>query len=477
MFENRDRLARTPRHALALDCIGAGIEAAHPERVVRDRVSVTDGVLRVSAGTGSAVDHEVDLSGVERLLVVGGGNAAGTAAAALEEGLADRIDDGVVVTDDPAPCERVRVRAGDHPVPAERNAEATREVLEAARSAGPDDLVLAVVTGGGSALLAAPAEGIALADLRATTEGLLESGATIGEVNAVRKHLSAVKGGGLARAAAPAPVVGLVFSDVVGNDLGTIASGPTAPDPTTYADALGVLDRYDVAVPVAVREHLEAGRRGERGETPADPTTLGAVTNLVLADSLTALEAAADVAAEQGYTPLVLSTRTRGEARETAKTHVAVAEECAASGNPVEPPAVLLAGGEVTVAGASAGGAADGPGDPGDAGGPGRGGPNAEFGVSAALELAGRDPGTGIVAASVDTDGVDGSSAAAGALVDRDTVEDPAVAREALANHATAAYLADRGAAVVTGPTGTNVNDLRAFVVGERERRLTDTND
>jgi len=463
VFENRDRLARTPRRGLALDCVAAGIEAAHPERVVRERVGLDGDTLGVAGGAAAATAHAVDLSGVDRLLVVGGGNAAGTAAGALDGVLADRITDGVVVTDDPAPCERIRVHRGDHPVPTERNVEAAREVLALARSAGPDDLVLAVVTGGGSALLAAPAEGIALADLRATTEGLLSSGAAIGEVNAVRKHLSAVKGGGLARAAAPAPVLGLVFSDVVGNDLGTVASGPTAPDPTTYADALAVLDRYGVPVPEAVREHLEAGRRGGHAETPADPAALGDVTNRVLADNLTALEAAADVAAERGYTPLVLSTRTRGEAREAAKTHVAVAEECAASGNPAEPPAVLLAGGEVTVAGA--GGGADG----GSESTAGRGGPNAEFGVSAALELAGGDPASpAIVAASVDTDGVDGDSDAAGALVDGDTVEDPKAAREALATHATAAYLADRDAAVVTGPTGTNVNDLRVFVVGGR---------
>jgi hydroxypyruvate reductase len=461
VFERRDRLARSPRHDLALQCIASGVEAAHPERVVRERVAVDGDTLRVARGTGAAGAHEVDLSAVDRLLVVGGGNAAGTAARALEGVLGERLDDGVVVTDDPAPCDRVRVRAGDHPVPTARNVEGTREVLELTRSAGPDDLVLAVVAGGGSALLAAPVDGISLADLRATTEGLLASGAAIGEVNAVRKHLSAVKGGGLARAATPAPVVGLVFSDVVGNDLGTVASGPTAPDPTTYADALGVLDRYDVAVTEAVREHLDAGKRGERPETPADPAALGDVTNRVLADNLTALKAAADVAAEQGYTPLVLSTQTRGEAREAAKTHVAVAEECAASGNPVEPPAVLLAGGEVTVAGAGEGNS-------------GRGGPNAEFGVSAALELAGRDPATGIVAASVDTDGVDGRSEAAGALVDRDTAENPTAAREALGTHATAPYLADRDAAVVTGPTGTNVNDLRVFVVGEH--RPGDTN-
>ncbi len=453
MFVDRDRLARSPQHDLALDCLTAGVEAAHPERVVRERVTVTGDRLRVT-GTGATTDYETALSGVDRLLVAGGGNAAGTAAQALEGVLGARIDDGVVVTDDPAPCERVRVRTGDHPVPTARSVEATQAVLELVRSAGADDLVLAVVTGGGSALLAAPEQGLSLVDLRETTAGLLASGAAIGEVNAVRTQLSAVKGGGLARAAAPATVVGLVLSDVVGNDLGTVASGPTAPDRTTHHDALGVVDRHGVSVPATVREHLEAGRGGG---APTDPAALGDITNRVLADSLTALEAAAGVATERGYTPLVLSTRTRGEAREAARGHAAVAEECAASGNPVDPPAVLLSGGEVTVA------------DTGERG-VGQGGPNAEFGVGAALALTDNAPtDTPVVAASIDTDGVDGNADAAGALVDGDTVEDPQAAREALETHTTADYLADRDAAVHTGPTGTNVNDLRVLVVGRRE--------
>ena len=441
MIENRDALARSPRHTLALDCIAAGVEAAHPERVVREAVTLDGDRLRVAGS-------ERDLSGVDRLLVAGGGNAAGTAAAALEAVLGDRIDGGAVVTDAPAPTDRVDVLAGDHPVPTERNVTATSDVLDVARSAGPDDLVLAVVTGGGSALLAAPAEGVGLAELRATTEALLESGAPIDEVNAVRKRLSAVKGGGLAGAAAPAPVLGLVFSDVVGDDPGTVASGPTAPDRTTYADALAVLERHGTSVPDPVREHLEPGRRDERAGTPT--TLREGVTNHVLASNATALEAAAGVAADRGYTPLVLSTRTRGEAREAALPLVSVAEECAASGRPVEPPAVLLAGGEVTVTGA---------------GGSGKGGPNAEFALSGALELAGRDHAP-IVVASVDTDGIDGNSGAAGGLVDGGTVGDSDVARAALDDHDASTYLAERDATVVTGPTGTNVNDLRAFVVG-----------
>jgi len=434
VFENRDALARSPRHDLALDCLRAGVEAAHPDRVVREAVAVEGDRLRVG-------DERVDLSAVDRALVVGGGNAAGAAAAAVESVLGDRLDGGVVVTDDPADCERVRVRAGDHPVPTERNVAATRAVLDLAREAGADDLVLAVVTGGGSALLAAPA--VPLADLRTTTEALLDSPATIDEINAVRKHLSAVKGGGLARAAAPARVVGVVFSDVVGDDPGTVASGPTAPDPTTFADALAVLERHDVAVPESVRSRLAAGAAGDHPETPAGG--VAGASNVVVANGLTALTAAADRARAAGYEPLVLSSRVRGEAREAAKSAVAVAEEVAASGHPVDPPAALLSGGEVTVA------------SPGDA----PGGPNQEFGLSGALELR----GDGTVLAAIDTDGVDGNSDAAGALVDGGTVQDPARAREALAAHASGPYLAARDAAVRTGPTGTNVNDLRVLVV------------
>jgi glycerate 2-kinase len=239
-----------------------------------------------------------------------------------------------------------------------------------------------------------------------------------------------------------------VFSDVVGNDLDTIASGPTAPDRTTYEDALAILERYEVDVPEAVRDRLQAGARGELPETPAaDDSVFEGVTNHVLADGLTALEAAADRADSAGHTPLVLTSRVRGEAREAAKTQVAIAEESRASGNPVDPPAVILSGGETTVT------------DPGD----GTGGPNQEFALSAALEL--RDPG--IVVASVDTDGIDGSTDFAGGIVDNDTVTDSGEAHEALRTHDSAPFLAACDAAVKTGATGTNVNDLRVIVVSE----------
>jgi glycerate 2-kinase len=375
-------------------------------------------------------------------------------ARALEATLGDRLSVGVVgvpADADTSGLDRVEtVRAG-HPTPTEGSVEAGERLLEAASAADDRTLVLAVITGGGSACLAAPAGDLALADLRDVTDALLAAGASIEETNAVRKHVSALKGGRLARTAAPATVVGLLVSDVVGDDPGVIASGPTAPDPTTYTGALGVLDRYDIGSP-AVRAHLEAGERGSHPETPAAGSEVfDHVENHVLAGSRTALDAARDHAAAAGYDPLVLSSRVRGEAREAALTGVAVTEEALATGDPVEPPAVILSGGETTVT----------------VRGDGTGGPNGEYALRAALELSGTD--VPVTLACVDTDGRDGSADAAGALVDSGTVEAPAVARDALARSDSHGYLAERGAVVRTGATGTNVNDLRVFVVGSRE--------
>ncbi|MFB6218426.1 MAG: glycerate kinase [Halobacteriaceae archaeon] len=434
MIRNRAALERSPAHRVALDCVAAGIEAAHPRRVVRDRVALDGDTLAVG-------DATYDLGDYREVVVLGGGKAAAGVAAALEAVLGDRLDGGAVVTDAPADTEGVAVLAGDHPVPGEESVAGTREVLARADDAGAGTLVLAVLTGGGSALLAAPA--VDLDTMRETTEALLESGATIHEVNAVRKHLSAVKGGQLARRAAPATVVTLALSDVVGNDLDVIASGPTVPDTTTFDDALDALDRHDVQVPASARDRLERGARGEVAETPgADDPAVAAADAHVLADGFTALAAARDAVPDE-YGTLVLSSRVRGEAREAALTHAAVAEECRATGNPIAPPAVVLSGGETTVTVA----------------GGGTGGPNLEFGLRAAIEL---DDAT---LAAVDTDGRDGSTDAAGALVDGGTVGDPAAALAALAANDVHPYLADRDALVETGATGTNVNDLRVLVV------------
>lgn len=439
-IRNRDRLATSEDRALALDCIEAGIDAAHPERVVAEAVRVQDGRLHV-------LDATYDLYPYRRVVVLGGGKAAAHVAAALEAELGDRLDGGVVVTDDPVELDAVEALPGDHPVPSEDGVASTRELLERAEAVDEETLVLGVITGGGSALMAAPADGITLEDLRETTTALLRSGATIHEINALRKHCSAIKGGGLARAMAPATVVSLVFSDVVGNDLDVIASGPMVPDSSTYDDALAVADEYDLHLPSPVRTRLEAGAAGDLPETPtAGEDSFDRVTTHVLADGHTALEAAAETASDAGYTPLVLSSRFEGEATDVARFHGSILDEILATGNPVAPPAVVLSGGETTVS----------------VTGDGSGGPNQEFALAAARWLEGA-----AVVASVDSDGIDGASDAAGALLDAATVADDRAARTALARHDVAPFLAERDALVETGPTGTNVNDVRVFVVPE----------
>jgi len=266
-FEGRGRLARTPAHDVALDCLAAGVAAALPERTIDERVSVDDGALRIDAVDGETAEYDLDTYDAVRL--VGAGKAAGGTGRALADALGDRPGGGAVVTTDPdAGSESLpfEVLPGDHPLPSDRGVASTRRVIEVAESAGTDDLVVAVVTGGGSALLAAPADPLTVEDLRALTDELLACGASIDEINAVRKHCSAVKGGRLARIAAPATVVTLAVSDVIGDDVGVIASGPTAPDPSTYAEALAVCDRYDLDsrrrfASISVRALPASGRR------------------------------------------------------------------------------------------------------------------------------------------------------------------------------------------------------------------------
>ncbi len=438
MIRERERLEGTPEREIALDCVEAGIEAADPERAIAETVALDGDRLRVG-------EASYDLAAYEEVVVLGGGNAGGRMASAIEGVLSDRISRGRVVTDASEDVERVEVLPGDHPVPSERGVASTRSMLELADEAGEKTLAVVVISGGGSALMPAPAEGVSLAALQSVTESLLASGAEIDEINAVRKHCSAFKGGRLARRLAPATVVSLIVSDVIGNDLSTIASGPTAPDATTFADAREILARYGIDPPPEIEERLERGANGEITETPdAGDPVFDRVANHVIADGFTALEAVRDLARERGYEPLILSSSVRGEAREAAKTHVAIAEEIRSTGNPLEPPAVICSGGETTVT----------------IRGEGTGGPNQEFALSAALEL---DSRTAL--ASVDTDGIDGASEVAGALVDGETVHDPEPARAALADNDAYPYLEDQGALVETGPTGTNVNDLRVLVV------------
>jgi hydroxypyruvate reductase len=442
MFEARERHARSPAHETALACLSAGIEAAAPGRAVERAVSLDGDVLHVAGAT-------YDLGSVDRVLVLGAGKATAALVRALEARLGDRLDGGCVVVDAPSdpPLATVEATVGDHPVPGAGSVAGAERVLDLAETCDARTLVLAAFTGGGSALLAAPAAALALADLQEVTEPLLDAGADIEAVNAVRKHCSAVKGGRLAEACAPAPVVTLLVSDVVGDDPAVIASGPTVPDPTTFADALAVLDRYGVEAP-AVRAHLERGRDGGVAETPtADDPAFDRTATHLLASGRTALEAAREAAEARGYTPCLLSASVEGEAREAGRFHAAVARETAERAEPVAPPAVVLSGGECTVT----------------VRGDGTGGPNGEFALGAALDRSGLPDG--VVVGSVDTDGRDGSTDAAGALVDAETVEAPLEARAALAANDSHGYLDSRDALLRTGRSGTNVNDLRVVVV------------
>ena len=325
---------------------------------------------------------------------------------------------------------------------------ATERILRLVESAGEDDRVLCLISGGGSALLSAP-DGLSLPELARLTQALLRSGADIGEMNAVRKHLSRVKGGRLALAAAPAPVLALLVSDVVGDDPSVIASGPTAADGSRFADALEVLERYHIDHSAA-RSLLEAGARGEREETPdaGDPRLEG-VANVVIASAQTALDAAARALQRRGWDAHVLSGSVTGEARVVAGVHAALVRQVLAHGQPFERPCALLSGGETTVTVV----------------GEGRGGRNGEFALALALELPDAAPVWWLAA---DSDGIDGSEDNAGALLgpDQRARLQRRDARDALRRNDSYAVLRDLGALFVTGPTRTNVNDLRVVLIG-----------
>jgi glycerate 2-kinase len=395
-----------------------------------------------------------------RTLVIGAGKASAAMARAVEAHWPGGLE-GLVVTRHGyrVPCRRVEVVEAAHPVPDAAGLRAARRVLDLVSGLTPDDLVLCLFSGGGSALLPLPLPGVALGQKQAIGRALLASGASIGEINCVRRHLSSIKGGRLAAACHPARVVNLLISDVPGDDPADIASGPTVGDPTTCADALSVADRYGIPLPPAVRAIL-AGGAGESVK-PDDPRLAGVQTHLV-ATPQAALEAAAAVARAAGVPAHILSDRIEGEAREAGKVMAGIALQVARHRMPFAPPCVLISGGETTVTLSSqAGGRSAIPGDQS------RGGRNVEFLLALAIALRG-DPG--VYAIAGDTDGVDGVEEIAGAVLTPDTLErarsmglDP---NAALARHDGHGFFGTLGDAVVTGPTLTNVNDFRAVLVG-----------
>jgi hydroxypyruvate reductase len=371
--------------------------------------------------------------------------AIGKGAAAMAKTVEDRWSGpltGIAITryGHGLPCRRIEVVEAGHPVPDEAGLAAAQRVLEAAAALGADDLLLALVSGGGSALLALPAPGVTLADKQALTRKLLSSGATIGEINCLRKHLSAVKGGRLAAAAAPARVVALVISDVPGDDPATIASGPTVPDPTTLEAARAIVAKYRIDVPAAIARALA----DPANETPKPGPP---VDVRIVAQARDSLAAAADVAHAAGYAAVVLGDDLEGEARALAAEHAKLASRPG--------PVVLISGGETTVTLGQAGGEAV-----------GRGGRNSEYLLALAIALAGRP---GVHAIACDTDGIDGSEDNAGAIIGPETLARAKVAgldpQACLDLHDAYGFFATLGDLVVTGPTRTNVNDFRAVLI------------
>jgi glycerate 2-kinase len=386
-----------------------------------------------------------------RTVVVGAGKASAAMAKAVEDHWDGPLS-GLVVTryGHAVPCKRIEIVEAAHPVPDESGRDAARRVLQMVQGLDADDLVLALISGGGSALLSLPAPGITLKDKQSINAALLNCGATINEINCVRKHLSAIKGGRLAAAAHPARIVTLVISDVPGDDPSAIASGPTVADHTKLAEARAVLRKYGITSPESVIAQLE--RAENETPKPGDPR-LTAAEVVMIATPQASLEAAATVALAAGITPLILSDAIEGEAREVGKVMAAVARQVARRGQPANPPCVLISGGETTVT----------------VRGRGRGGRNVEFLLSLAIEIDGL---ANVFAIAGDTDGVDGGEEVAGAVVEPDTLRRAAAMgmhpTERLAENDGHAFFEALGDQVVTGPTLTNVNDFRAILITDR---------
>jgi hydroxypyruvate reductase len=441
------RIKKLRRDAHAI--FRASLDAADPVQAVLRFVSRDGELLR-------AGKKRYSLRSFDNIWVLGAGKASTAMAQAIERVLGPRISGGLIVTKygHSAPLKRVRALEASHPVPDEAGVEGARQLMEMARNASGRDLVFCLISGGGSALTPAPAPPISLAEKQETTKLLLACGANIHEINTIRKHISSFKGGLLARLAAPATLVTLMLSDVIGDNLEAIGSGPSVPDPTTFAVADAIIRKYGLAdrIPTNVRNRLDAGLRGEVEDTPktGDPC-FDKTQNIVVGSNRLAVDAAASKARALGYRVLVLSTFIEGETKDVARMHAAIAKEIRAAGRPVRAPACVISGGETTVT----------------LTGDGKGGRNQEFVLAAALDLAGME---NAVVLSGGTDGTDGPTDAAGAIADGVTVERAAKLGLSAAGHLARndayPFFESLGDLVKTGPTGTNVMDVRLILCG-----------
>ncbi|MBN1222333.1 MAG: glycerate kinase [Candidatus Aminicenantes bacterium] len=400
-------------------------------------------------------DRSYDLSAFNTISVIGAGKASAAMAQAVEQVLGDRLTDGMVTVKygHTRPLGIVQCREAGHPVPDEEGLQGSRNIVRLLKTKGEEDLIICLISGGGSALMPLPVDGVSLNDKKELTRVLLESGAAIQEMNALRKHVSRVKGGRLACLAYPSTLITLILSDVIGDDLESIASGPTVPDRSTFCDCLGVLDKYELRnkIPLSVLLYLEKGAVGEYVDTPkGDEPAFRRTQNLIVANNIMAIQEAKKKAEALGYNTLILSSLVEGETREVAKVHAAIAKEILKTGNPVRRPACIISGGETTVT----------------IHGKGLGGRNQEFVLSAAIALEGWEE---VVVLSAGTDGTDGPTEAAGAVGDGMTARTARTAgldavrylRENDSYH----FFERLGSLLITGPTHTNVMDLRLVLV------------
>lgn len=448
MKELSDTLQIARKDATAI--FKSGLNAVAPKTAIKRCCNRQDNMLTIG-------ERAYDLKAYKHVYLVGAGKATAAMAAAMESLLGDKLTAGAITVKygHTAQLNTVASVEAGHPIPDQSGETGSAAILEMAKNAGPNDLCICLISGGASALMPCTVPGVTLADKQATTQILLACGATIHEMNTLRKHLSFIKGGRLALAAAPATVVSLILSDVVGDDLDVIGSGPTVPDNSTFDDCMVIVTKYDIAkrLPESVWDYLQHGVQGRVPESPKPDDPIFANThNIIIGSNISALLAAQKEAQKRNYQTLILSSTIEGETEDVANLHAAIAKEVVQSGHPLPPPACILSGGETTVT----------------MKGKGLGGRNQHFSLCAASTIAGQHP---VVLLSGGTDGNDGPTEAAGALVDN-TTADRAAAQELridefIANNDAYHFFAQLDDLLITGPTNTNVMDLRIILIPE----------
>lgn len=444
------KLHKSAKRQHAIDIFQAGLQAVAPGVAIKTFCQLDEETLTVSG-------CHYNLNRFEQIFVLGAGKAGASMAKAIEEILGERVSKGLITVkyDHLEELKKIRIQQAGHPVPDQNGLDGARKIYQLAKSATEKTLVICLISGGGSALMPLPRAGITLEDKQETTRALLACGATIHEINTIRKHLSAIKGGGLSKAVYPATLITLILSDVVGDDLDSIASGPCVPDPSSFADCQAILVKYSIEddIPGTVLQYIESGLAGNVSETPkAGENFFNKTQNVIVASNFNALLKAKEKATELGYNTLLLSSMIEGETRMVAANHIAIAQEIQAHSQPLQPPACLLSGGETTV----------------KLKGTGKGGRSQEFTLAAAIKMAGMKNITVLCAG---TDGSDGPTDAAGALADGTTVERAKAAeldpQQYLENNDSYNFFDRLGDLYKTGPTNTNVMDLRIILVGK----------